>query len=858
MSTKIEIVVDYSDGLKSITVDNIDMDNISYIAKRDIKEWNTPSGGRPNWKGLIEEIKALVADDVAELVFDFRGSEEHKSIFRQCFGDKIDGLDEGEFVSRRTSDAQKAEHIGDYSEALENYMSIADRCAQVNLYYQAADYAYSIYIGERNCELTGNVELLRTYCDLCDKAFTIVKASQDATLALEAANKANFIFSQTAFSGVIDIDDYIDKFIKLLEQAGNQGSNDAKKMLFGLYKEGSYVEQSNEKAFEWLLQLGDTEGSEIQLQIADYYFEGGFIEQNLALAFIWYTKSANNGNATAAARLAICYEKGLGCEESYKDAFYWYSVASESGDVDAQFKKAIMLYDGQGTIENKARALGIFSELAEQGNIEANYWCGYCHEQENNWGSAINYYRVASAGEHAIATYKVGIGLLYAYGCEKDETAAYQHFIRSAEQNYEKAIFMVAECKRHGIGCNPNIEEAKTWYHRSTLEGNSKACNILGEIYEADKKLDEAVTWYLSAGACSSPSPKAKCNLGRCYYYGIGVEIDYQKAEELFIEAINGDDQAVISEAKYYLGIANEEGNNSKGMRLDKAFSLFIEAANSETPYAKALYKVAICYQTGKGTQQDEVKAWEYYIKASENGYPEAQYLYASKIVNSDLEKAIDLFTSAAEQGHLQAQYALGNYYKQNNQNDKAQKYLGLAASKGHMEAAYELGCLYEKLKQKKSAQTYYKMAAGMGHVDALYRYGKIIDNAGTMLDDKDSMAYIIKAADKGSADAQYHVGKYCFDNYLKGNAIARVYLRKVLPFSEEQIGSMCVFYLRKAANQGNCDAMKLLGDIYATGYCNCGIASDTKEAMTWYSMAIDHGDVSVKAKLQQLKGGKA
>ena len=83
MSTKIEIVVDYSDGLKSITVDNIDMDNISYIAKRDIKEWNTPSGGRPNWKGLIEEIKALVADDVAELVFDFRGSEEHKSIFRQ-------------------------------------------------------------------------------------------------------------------------------------------------------------------------------------------------------------------------------------------------------------------------------------------------------------------------------------------------------------------------------------------------------------------------------------------------------------------------------------------------------------------------------------------------------------------------------------------------------------------------------------------------------------------------------------------------------------------------------------------------------------------------------------------------------
>ena len=610
MSTKIEIVVDYSDGLKSITVDNIDMDNISYIAKLPIDKWNTPSGGRANWKGLIEEIKALVADDVAELVFDFRGSEEHKSAFRTCFGEKIDGLDESEFVARRLNDAQKAEHTGDYCEALDNYISIAYRCGLVSEYYQAADYAYSIYTGERKCDYTGNVELLKTYCDLCSKAFAIVKFSQDSSLALEAANKANFIFSQSAFACVIEIDDYIDKFIELLEQAGNQGSNDAKKMLFGLYKEGSYVEQSNEKAFEWLLQLGGTEGSEVQLQIADYYFDGGFIEQNLDLAFDWYTKSAKNGNAIAAAKLALCYENGFGCEESFKDAFYWYSVASESGDGVAKFKKAIMLYHGQGTIENKSRAFGLFSELAELGNIEANFWCGYCLEKVNNWTSAYNYYHNASDGEHTEATYKVGICLLNGYGCEKDESTAYQYFIRSAESNYEPAVFMVAECKRKGVGCNPNTDEAKSWYHRSSLEGNSEACNILGELYEAEKEYDNAVTWYLSAGTCSTPSPKAKCNLGRCYYYGIGVEIDYYKAEELFIEAINSNNQAVVSEAKYYLGIANEEGNNSKGMRLDKAFSLFVEAADSECPFVEAQYKVAACYQNGVATQVDEEKAW--------------------------------------------------------------------------------------------------------------------------------------------------------------------------------------------------------------------------------------------------------
>lgn len=883
MSTKIEIVVDYTNGLKSITVDNIDMDNISYVAKLPIDKWNTPSGGRANWKGLIEEIKALVADDVAELAFDFHGSDEDKNVFRACFGEKIDGLDEDEYVARRRNDAQKAEHTGDYFEALENYISIAKRCEQASRYYQAADYAYSIYIGEKNCDKTGNVELLQTYCVLFDKAISIVKASQDASLALESANKVNFILDQTVFSDVVDINKYIDVYIELLEQAGTQGANEAKRMLFDLYKEGNLVEQNKEKAFEWLLKLGEAEENEAQLQIADYYFEGGFVDQNHILAFDWYTKAAKNGNMIASRKLALCYEEGYGCDKNLRAAFDWYCVATEAGDDDSKLKKAIMLYHGQGTIQNKARAFDLFSELAEKGSVEANFMCGCYHEQANNWDKASHYYLIASMGEHAVAAYKFGICLLNALGCEKNELAAYHQFILSAESNYKPAIFMVAECKRKGVGCPPNIVEAKSWYHRSALEGNSDACNILGELYEAEKEYGNAVMWYYKAGDCLTPSAKAKCNLGRCYYYGIGMEVEYEKAEDLFIEAINSNEKTVIAEAKYYYGIANEEGNTSKGKRLEKAFNLYKEAADQDPPYVETQYKVACCFKDGIGTELD-------------------------------LEKARQYFEKAASNGHAEAHYELGIYYRENNMVNMAMEHLQCAADNGHIKAAYELGCLYEG-KEIKKALVYFKMASEKGHLAATYWYGRTLDNIGyqpsslrqealDLVSMKEGPCYkeatkrILKAADEGLAEAQLYVGQYLFNNCISGyddyhseharrpflsvkaditgfsyystmagpGSFVKILLNHVgmtfytLEQKQKKVGEQCVHYLQLAAEQDDyiaMFAMKSLGDIYGEGALSFGISYDKNKSFEWYRKAAELGNMDAISKLEELERGK-
>lgn len=69
-------------------------------------------------------------------------------------------------------------------------------------------------------------------------------------------------------------------------------------------------------------------------------------------------------------------------------------------------------------------------------------------------------------------------------------------------------------------------------------------------------------------------------------------------------------------------------------------------------------------YQFGKGVPQDYPKAVEWYLKAANQGYAEAQYrlgfMYESgEGVPEDDSKSIEWFEKAAKQGHAGAQKRL-------------------------------------------------------------------------------------------------------------------------------------------------------------------------------------------------------
>ena len=85
-------------------------------------------------------------------------------------------------------------------------------------------------------------------------------------------------------------------------------------------------------------------------------------------------------------------------------------------------------------------------------------------------------------------------------------------------------------------------------------------------------------------------------------------------------------------------------------------------------PNAYAQYNLGVCYEYGKGVEQDYEEAVRYYRLAAEQGFADAQdnlgycYLYGNG-VEQDYEEALKYFTLAAEQNIPNAIFGIGEYY---------------------------------------------------------------------------------------------------------------------------------------------------------------------------------------------------
>ena len=128
--------------------------------------------------------------------------------------------------------------------------------------------------------------------------------------------------------------------------------------------------------------------------------------------------------------------------------------------------------------------------------------------------------------------------------------------------------------------------------------------------------------------AARNGNTDAQYKLGGCYFNGIGVEKNREKAIEWWTKASEQDDD-VSRYAEYQLGK---------------------------------------CYYEGIGMERDYSKATEWYEKAAEHGHSEAQYIlgefyFNGTIVKKDEKKAVEWYMKSAEQKYAEAQYRLGWCY---------------------------------------------------------------------------------------------------------------------------------------------------------------------------------------------------
>lgn len=204
--------------------------------------------------------------------------------------------------------------------------------------------------------------------------------------------------------------------------------------------------------------------------------------------------------------------------------------------------------------------------------------------------------------------------------------------------------------------------------------------------------------------------------------------------------------------------------------------------------------------------------------------------------------EAIRCFIKAAEQGVPEAQYALGVYYENGQvvqQNHlEAYKYFVRAAEQGYSDAQYALGLYYEsgKAVQKNynEAVKWYRKAAENGNDGAqLFLAQCLAEGKGTQKNVREAIQWYEKSAEQGNVDAQRLLGGI----YANGEEV-------------NQDFESAVYWFRKAAEQGNAEAQRLLGICYEEGY---GVSQDYKTAVYWYQKAAENGSDKAREALNRL-----
>lgn len=121
------------------------------------------------------------------------------------------------------------------------------------------------------------------------------------------------------------------------------------------------------------------------------------------------------------------------------------------------------------------------------------------------------------------------------------------------------------------------------------------------------------------------------------------------------------------------------------------------------------------------------------------------------------------------------------------------------------------------------------KVAASGGDADAMLGYGsRLIQGQGVDTNTTEGLNWIQKAADAGNAQAWYVLG------VVYSNGIG---VELDMPKSIE--------YYRKGAEVGDADCQVAMGMIYQAGErIPGGVATDPAEAVKWYGMAADQGQL--------------
>lgn len=250
--------------------------------------------------------------------------------------------------------------------------------------------------------------------------------------------------------------------------------------------------------------------------------------KNYEKAFNYYRQSAEMGNVWAQSNLGYCYGHGLGVEQDYEQAVYWYRLSAGQGDCFAQNNLGWSYEHGLGGLEkNPQMAKYWYTKAAEQGLTLAQSNLGNAYYNDGDYDNAINWYgKIAESAESENEVQWALSMLGTSYFKSRDYDKAFEYWTKAADKGRQYAAIGVGVCYRDGRSVPADAAKALSIFEKVYKEGIA----IEEKGWEASEK-DPEDTWRDGHDLAA----RAARQICYCYYKGVGVKKDWEKAAEYYL-----------------------------------------------------------------------------------------------------------------------------------------------------------------------------------------------------------------------------------------------------------------------------------------------------------------------------------
>ncbi len=665
-----------------------------------------------------------------------------------------------------------------------------------------------------------------------------------------------------------------------------------------IYEEDSDL-KNNKTSFDLMCRAAKLGLGISQMNIARYYQTGRGAEINGARAVEWYNKAAEQGIADAMYNLGVIYYQGeyvksdiekaielikksaehdhpLGMHDmgnlhysgindtpiDIDKAINWYKKAANAGVRESYEILADIFFDPKEKWYNPTDALIYLTKSAEMKNIQSQINLGFRYLDgtgvTTDYKESFRWFMKAAEAGNMTAANMVAEAYNRGKGVEKNEAESFSWYLKSAKSGNLDAISQVSVKYYLGQGVEKNYKKSKEWAEKGQKHNNLLSKYVLGMLYKhgdsVDQNSDRSIEEFMIAFEQSDTSGKmfSARNIAEIYRYGIGTEINLEKAHKWYeIASELGD-----PESQNELGLMYGDGI---GVRKDQEVALYWIQNSAINGFPMAQNNLGALYQNGTGIEQNIEKAIYWYQQAADQNIPVAVrnlgalYLRGEG-VEADVNKGIELLEKAVSLGDLAAALSLATTHNDDIKDyKKAFKYYLISAEQEYIDGDQGKSI---PVSQFAVANMYWKgIGVKQNYKKAVEWYNKAADNGMTGAKKSLAIAYIYGLGVEPDLNKARDLDRVEVNRYLESIsendnqllALAHDYMFVV---GDEH---KAVELLEKIAKNGNIEAQTWLGNIYSDKSHYLSIDKDLNKSVSWYEAAISQGSTKAEVDLAQL-----